>query len=94
MTQLFSLVLFAVALVAVAVYWIVRRRRPRLTEDEFLRLVMRAVRYDGGELNLQPPARHKRDQTLKELLRTVRPWPCRMRPDDAESSSLQSHDPS
>jgi len=40
-------------------------RKPKMSEGEFLRYVMRAVRYDGHELNLQPPKKRTAvDRTL------------------------------
>jgi hypothetical protein len=52
----------------------------KLSDGEFLRLVMRSVSYDGSEINLQPPlskqqreeAETRASRTLRELIEMVK----------------------
>jgi hypothetical protein len=55
------------------------RRKPKMTEGEFLRHVMRSVTDDGCEIELQPPKPKSKidvavraDRTLRELLSMVK----------------------
>jgi hypothetical protein len=55
-------------------------RKRKMTDGEFLRLVMRSVSYDDREIELQPPKPKPKinevtvraDRTLRELLSMVK----------------------
>jgi hypothetical protein len=54
-------------------------RKRKMTDGEFLRLVMRSVSYDDREIELQPPKPKSKidvavraDRTLRELLSMVK----------------------
>jgi len=47
-------------------------RRRKLSEGEFLRLVMRSVTYDGRDIELRPPRKTQHEEVAARAMRTTR----------------------